>query len=150
MKQSVALDALHALQNFEHRGEGSLRRYLHRMVLNKIRDRSDTVRARKRSGAVPLDEDLAGQLTDPASELRYYDPERFERLERGLRALPEELRQVLVLRKIDGYSSKETAERMGKTDAATRKLYSRALARLSRLVKEAEQGPEDGSSNRPR
>ena len=52
--QSVALEAFRALPGFEHRGEGSLRRFLRQLVLNKIRDRADTFGAAKRAGGVPL------------------------------------------------------------------------------------------------
>ena len=63
-------------------------------------------------------------------EPAFFDP-AFERLERCLARLPDDMQAVVVLRKLEGFSSKETAERLGKSDDATRKLYSRALARLS-------------------
>lgn len=128
--QSVALEAFQALPRFEHRGEGSLRRFLHTLVVNKIRDRADTWRAEKRDGSVPLTDQVL-EIT-PQSEIvpTYYD-ERYERLERVLATLPDDMREVLVLRKMEGHSSKEVAELVGKSDAAVRKLYSRGLARLS-------------------
>ncbi len=131
--QSVALEAFRALPRFEYRGSGSLRAFLKRMVLNKIRDRADTFSAQKRSGAVPLTDTLAEGL-GTAPEPRYHDAERFERLERGLGALPADMHEMLLLRKVDGLSSKEAAQRTGRTDAAARQLYSRALARLSQIL----------------
>jgi RNA polymerase sigma-70 factor (ECF subfamily) len=133
--QSVALEAFKALPGFEHRGTGSLSAFLRRLVLNKIRDRADHFGAARRAGAVPLTDTVLERLGSGA-EPRYYDGERFERLERGLRALPEDMRAVLLLRKVEGLSSREAAERLGRSDAATRKLYSRALARLSLLLAE--------------
>jgi RNA polymerase sigma-70 factor (ECF subfamily) len=130
--QSVALEAFEALPRFEDRGGGSLRALLHRMVLNKIRDRADTFGAQKRRGGVPLTDSIAAGLGAP--EPTYRDAERFEQLERGLLALPDDMREVLVLRKIEGLSSQEAAARLGRSDAATRKLYSRALARLSLVL----------------
>ena len=85
---------------------------------------------RRRVGAdssTPLEE--AATAPPPA-----YDDPRFEELERALLALPKDLRDVLRLRRFDGLSSQETAARMGRTDAAVRKLYSRAMARLTMLV----------------
>ena len=130
--QSVVTDALTALRGFEYRGAGSLNRFLRTMVLNKIRDRADHYGARKRAGEVTLTD----ALLDAAHEdtPTYEDPETYGRLERCLSALPEEMREVLVLRKVEGLSSKEVATELGKSDAAVRKLYSRSLARLTALM----------------
>ncbi len=133
--QSVALEAFLELGAFEYRGAQSLDRFLRQLVLNKIRDRADTFGAQKRAGTVPLDERMAAALAAPESgPPRYVDSERYERLESALNALPADLREVLVMRKFDGLSSQEIAERLGKSDEAVRKTYSRALARLSLLV----------------
>lgn len=130
--QSVALAAFRAMPRFEPRGKGSLRRFLHVLVLNSIRDRADALGAAKRDGAVqPLDAQLAERLaTAPPGQLSYRDPV-YERLERALAELPDEMREVVLLRRVEERSSREVAERLGKSDEAVRKLYSRALARLS-------------------
>ncbi len=67
----------------------------------------------------------------------YHNADRFVELERAMRLLPPEMEQVLVLRKVDGLSSKETAEVLGKSDSAVRKLYSRSVARLGSLMRES-------------
>jgi RNA polymerase sigma-70 factor (ECF subfamily) len=136
--QSVALAALRALPRFEYRGPGSLLRYLRRLVANKIRDRADSVRAQKRRGAVPLDEVHSAEIAASAPPPAYAAGERYERLERCLAQLPPDFREVILLRKVDGLSSREAAQRLGRSDEATRKLYSRALARLSALMAEYE------------
>lgn len=135
--QSVALEAFQDLPRFEARAPGGLRRYLHALVMNKIRDRADTFSARKRAGAVELTDTMAERIAAPgagAAPPAYHDSERYERLERALDALPAELREILVLRKLDGLSSREAAERLGVSDDAARKRYSRALARLSSIL----------------
>jgi RNA polymerase sigma-70 factor (ECF subfamily) len=141
--QSVALEAFRALPRFEHRGEGSLRRFLHALVLNKIRDRADTFGAAKRQGGVPLTDSVMASTPAPArpdeaqgAPLEFFD-QSYDRLERCLARLPGQMQTVLVLRKLEGWSSKETAERMEKSDEAVRKLYSRALARLSACMQAA-------------
>ena len=131
--QSVALEAFRALPRFEDRGEGSLRRFLHTLVLNKLRDRADTFAAAKRAGDVALTDAIASGAT-ASSPPSFYD-HRFDRLEACLDALPEDMREVLILRKIEDRSSREIAEMQGKSDAAVRKLYSRALARVSQLMR---------------
>lgn len=168
--QSVALDALSALQRFEYRGPGSLQRFLNTLVVNKIRDRADTFGAAKRAGAVPLSDAIADGLAAPPDGggggrdglggaahgaganagtgpgaggpdgVRYLDGPRYERLERALAALPDDMREILLLRKVDGLSSQEVAALQGKSDAAVRKASSRALARLTTLMS-ADAGP---------
>jgi RNA polymerase sigma-70 factor (ECF subfamily) len=128
--QSVALEAFRALPRFEHRGEGSLRRFLRALVLNKLRDRADTFNAAKRSGGVALDGEAAERLAAPDVEPVYADPV-YDRLERALAELPDEMREVVLLRRVEERPSAEVAERMNKSDEAVRKLYSRALARLA-------------------
>lgn len=126
--QSVALEAFRALPRFEPRGAGHLRRFLQVLVLNKIRDRADTFGAAKRAGGVPLEAgmDVAPHVDEPA----YADP-HYEQLERALGELPEEMREVVILRSVEERSSREVALLLGKTDEAVRKLHSRGLARLS-------------------
>lgn len=135
--QSVAVEALRSLREFEYRGEGSLLRFLQRMVQNKIRDRADTVRARKRRAVGSLEDVPHVEPIAPGSAVRYHAAEHFDRLERALGGLPADMREVILLRRIEGLDGKETARRLQRSDAATRKLYSRALARLSALFHEA-------------
>ncbi len=136
--QSVVVDAFKALPDFQPRGPGSLRHYLHAMIVNKIRARADYFDALRRAGTQPLSDSAAAELPEPGGEPAYRDGERFERLERALRGLPPEMQQVVILRKVDGLPSKEAADLMGRSDAAVRKLYSRALARLTALMAEPE------------
>jgi len=138
--QSALLEAVKALPRFTDRGEGGLRAFLHRLALNKIRDRADTYGARKRSGGVPLTDTMADAIPDAASPPTYHDAPRFERLERALQKLPPEMREIILLRRVEGLSSKEAAGRLGRNDAAARKLFSRAIAKLALLVDE-EPGP---------
>ena len=119
--QSVALEAFLEVPRFEDRGEGSLRGFLNRLMIHKIRDRARGLNTAKRRGAVPLSEELVEGLSASGDEPGYHDP-RYVALERGLQQLPEEMREVIVLRKIEGLSSKEASERMGRSDDATRKL----------------------------
>jgi RNA polymerase sigma-70 factor (ECF subfamily) len=144
--QSVVGDAIRALPAVRaETGEG-LRHYLHAMIVNKIRSRAEHFGAQKRAGDVALSESVAGALADArsASEPRYHDGERYERLERALLALPEDMRQIVLLRRIDGLDSRAAAESLGRSEAATRKLYSRALARLTLTLGGAPRTEADG------
>jgi RNA polymerase sigma factor (sigma-70 family) len=86
---------------------------------------------------VPLTDSVAGSLATPEPP-GYHDRERYEQLERALARLPDEMRRVVVLRKVDGLSSKEAAAQLGRSDAATRQLYARAIARLAEWFAEQE------------
>jgi len=135
---SVVLDALRDLGRFEHRGPGSLSHYLHVCVLNKLRNKAEYHAALKRSGDVPLTDSLCERLaTRGSEEPAYVDDERFGRLERALPGLPEEMREVVLLRSIEGLSNREAAEALGRSEDAASKLYNRALARLGALMKPA-------------
>ena len=134
--QSVVLDALRDLVRYEHRGPGSLGHYLHACVLNKIRRKAEYHGARKRNGEVPLTDALEARLPGPATEepLRYFECERYEALESGIARLPEEMREVVILRAVEGQSNREAASLLHRSEESTSKLYNRALARLGSLV----------------
>jgi len=137
--QSVALEAIRDLPKFEARGHGSFRHYLNRMVLNNIRDRANHFNAVKRQGCEAAPQSVLENVPDASSEVTYHDSSgRFERLERQIANLPEEMRQVLVLRAVDGLPSKQVAELLGKSDAAIRKIYSRAVAQLATSAADGE------------
>lgn len=53
--------------------------------------------------------------------------------------LPEQYRQVLELRIVEGYSRQEVAERMGRSEDAIRGLQYRALQTLRDLIHAAEE-----------
>ena len=137
--QSVAMAAFAAMPQFEARpreetaGGSGLRGFLHKIVRNKLVDRARHAAADKRKGAVPLTPSVSEGLADPHAAPTYSDP-RYERLERALLQLPEDMRQLIQLRRFDGLSSQEVADRLGRSDDAVRKGYSRAIARLSLLM----------------
>lgn len=63
--------------------------------------------------------------------------QRQELLLAALAELPEQQREALRLRYVEGLPSKEIAERLGKTDGAVRVMLTRSLVRLQTLL-----GPE--------
>jgi len=133
---SVFRDALSDVHRFEPRDPGSFHRYLHVCVLNKIRDKADYYGAERRRGEVPLSPSLIARLPNPGdAEPRYADTERFEQLERALARLPEDTREVIVLRLVEELSNQEAASAIGKSPEAASKLYNRGLARLAVLLR---------------
>lgn len=130
--QSVFKDALRDLGRFQPQHDRALNHYLHTCALNKIRGKADYYGARKRQGEVRLSDSLiARHPASEGTEPGYHDSGRYEALERALLRLPEEMREVVLLRRIEGLSNLETAEILGKSPDATSKLHNRALARLA-------------------
>ncbi|MAF67369.1 MAG: RNA polymerase sigma factor [Planctomycetota bacterium] len=130
--QSVALEAFRDLDNFEPREPGSFRHYLNALVLNNIRDRARYFDAAKRQGGEPVPQSQLASLPAGGQGEGYLDlTGRFERLEREIERLPQDMREVLILRSVDGLPSQEVAKMLGKSDAAVRKTYSRAMAHLA-------------------
>lgn len=134
--QSVFKDALADLPKFAPQHARALNHYLHTCALNKIRNKADYYSAEKRRGDVPLSESMVTRLPNPSdAEPEYHDSPRFAALERALGRLPDEMREVVLLRRVEELSNNEVAEILGKSPEAASKIYNRALARLSTLMR---------------
>ena len=133
--QEVYLRVVRSVLAF--RGESAFGTWLHRITVNTcmtaLRRRGD-VRARGQSaGALDFlpDELLSG---DAGPEERAEQSDLAARTATALTKLPEEARQVVVLRDVQGLSTKETAEVLGCTEGAVKVRLHRAHARLRELV----------------
>ena len=60
--------------------------------------------------------------------------QREARLAEALAALPEEQREALRLRYVEGLPSKQIAQQLGKTDGAVRVMLTRSLAKLQTML----------------
>jgi RNA polymerase sigma-70 factor (ECF subfamily) len=67
--------------------------------------------------------------------------ERAQALREALGRLPEDQRDVLVLRHLVGLTPHEIGERLGKTDASVHGLHHRGRAALQNALRELEAGP---------
>jgi RNA polymerase sigma-70 factor (ECF subfamily) len=75
---------------------------------------------------------IAASLTSPSQALSRRQKE-FHVLE-ALGCLPDEAREALSLRYLEGLPSKEIAERLGKSDGAVRVLLTRSLQKLQEIL----------------
>ena len=102
-------------------------------ILTALRSRGD-VRARGQSaGSVDADfDDLAS--AEVSTEDRVADADLTRRTAHALAELPDDARQVVVLRDVQGLSTKETAEVLGISQGAVKVRLHRAHARLRELV----------------
>ena len=123
------LAALGAIDRF--RDEGStFRAWLFRIAHNQL---ANALRTRQRRAAAPLDglaEPAAGD--DPAAAVHRADEAR--RVRRALADLPEDRRQVLVLRFVDGLTAREIGRVLDRSEGAVRVLQHRALRDLERRL----------------
>ncbi len=75
---------------------------------------------------------LVASMTTPSRAFSRNQKEL--RLLVALESLPEDARNALRMRYVEGLPSKEIAEKLGKTDGATRVLLTRSLARLQEIL----------------
>lgn len=127
------------------RGEASARTWLYQVVVHACRRRQ-----RRRSGEPAQAEGLEAAEAMPADgrnpEERLADGELAAALERSLAGMPEEAREVLLLRDVEGLSGEETAAALGLGVAAMKSRLHRARLELKARVEARLRDPqEDGS-----
>lgn len=119
------------------RGEAAFGTWLHRVTVNvcmtALRKRGD-VRARGQSAGMvdAVFDEIASTETSPEDRVTTADLAR--RTAKALAELSEDAREVVVLRDVQGLSTKETAELLGVSEGAVKVRLHRAHARLRELV----------------
>jgi RNA polymerase sigma-70 factor (ECF subfamily) len=133
------LAALHGIESFEYRGEGSLLAWLLRVAERELLMRLRAQRTLKRDRGREKPLDAARSQIDPAegpsdtAEKR----EEIRRLEAALETLPERERDVIVLRRFMDFDNEEIAVELELPSAgAARALLSRAQSRLALALDE--------------
>jgi len=133
--QEVYLRVVKSVLGF--RGDAAFGTWLHRVTVNvcmtMLRKRGD-VRARGQSAGTvdAVFDDIESEDASPEDRVANRDLAR--RTARALSELPEDAREVVVLRDVQGLSTKETAELLGVSEGAVKVRLHRAHARLRELV----------------
>ncbi len=140
--QQTLIEAVRAFPGFRGRTGAEfaawLRRLLTHALAHEIRRYRGTLK-RDLAREVPLDRQLTqasqrlGDMLPAPGSTPSRQAARHEReawLAELLLRLPEDHREVIMLRNLEGLSHEETARRMGRTPGAVRMLWVRALARL--------------------
>ncbi|MCV0404310.1 MAG: sigma-70 family RNA polymerase sigma factor [Chloroflexi bacterium] len=125
------LAAMAALDRFRDTGS-TFRSWLFRIAHNQL---ANALRSRSRHRTAPLT--AAGDPPsgdDPAGHADRADEAR--RLRSAISRLPDDRRQVVVLRFVDGLSAREIGVVLDRSPAAVRVLQHRALRDLARLLDE--------------
>ena len=128
---------------FEFRGEVAFRSYLCQAALHKIQQHRRHHLAKKRApaNARPLETDDSALVQVYRTTL--FDPQRnairaeeIAQLEAAFARLPADYRDALTMYRIVGVAVPDLARHLGRTEAATKMLLSRAMARLTSLLEE--------------
>jgi RNA polymerase sigma-70 factor (ECF subfamily) len=140
--QQTMLEAVRAAPQFRGATEGEftawLRQILAHALAHEIRRYAGTAK-RDVAREVPLEQELThssqqlGNLlaaTGTSPSQQAVKQEQSVRLAEVLERLPEDFREVIVLRNLEGLPHEAVARRMGRSPGAVRMLWVRALARL--------------------
>jgi RNA polymerase sigma-70 factor (ECF subfamily) len=139
--QETCLRAFRDIASFTYQSPGSFLRWLSAIADHAIIDRTRYRNRERRAGQeIPFRSASNPIGPDPADSRTpsrlFAQQEAVERLLARLDALPEDYRRVLVLAKIEGLTTAEMAERMGKSREAVALLVYRALKRFGTLCRE--------------
>jgi len=141
--QDALILALEGLENFTYKNEGDFLRWLSTIAENKLHDIVDKFHTDKRDVHKEIPFKIEGRSTmdgsvGAAEPMRITTPsviacrkEALDKLEQALDKLSPEYKQVIVLKKIEGLSHAEIAEKLGKNSGAVRMLLARAMAALA-------------------
>jgi len=139
--QETCLRAFRDIDRFSYQSPGSFLRWLSTIADHAIIDRA-RYRNRQRRAGEPLpfrseSNPLGPEPADSRTPSRLFAQQQaVERLLARLDALPEDYRQVLLHTRIEGLTTAETAERMGKSRETVALLVYRALKRFRALCQE--------------
>lgn len=132
--QDALLGAFQAFPGFRGTTTGELAAWLRQIV---VRTAGHLARNHGATGKRDPDreqhaEDLNGAFADQGSSpgTQAIRHEQAARIAEAIARLPEDMQQVLLDRHVDGLPYAVLSERLGRTEAAVRVLYTRALRRL--------------------
>lgn len=128
--QDAYVRAYHALATF--RGDAAFSTWLTRIAVNEA-----LARRRARGRFVDVSAEEGPMSTDRSPERQVSDAELVQLMERELDALPDGLREVLVLRDLEEMSTTDAATTLGVTEEALRVRLHRARRALAAAVGEA-------------
>jgi len=143
--QETLLRAHQGFVNFRGNGEEELVAWLRQIMARHLVDFVRKLRADRRDVGreQPLDSSLRDKLHDMATSSFSSPSTAIRRREMGvlladaLAQLSSGRREVIVLRNLEEHDWPEIARRMGKSEAAVKKLWARALLALRPLIEES-------------
>jgi len=146
--QDAFIAALRGLEDFTYRNEGDFLRWLSTIAENRLRDNLKKLHANKRDirkemslnnnrqSAQDSFVKMAGPVDTTTPSVIMSRQEELDKLEKALDKLKPEYKEVILLNKIEGLSSKELSDRLGKAPGAVRMLLSRAMIALASALED--------------
>lgn len=132
--QQSFIAAFSALARFDQ--SRSFVHWLARIVINKSHDWARRRKVRQfLSFALPLDDACEVAETSPGAETQAADREELGRTMAAIAGLPGRLKEVLVLRTIEGLSQAEAASVLGVSEKSVETRLYRARAKLTEILK---------------
>ncbi len=141
--QETFLDAYRQFDRFTYQSPGSFFRWICRIAEHIIVDAARFEGRGKRDGGqrVPLRSTSHPEGVEPVDTRTpsrlYAGREAVIRLIRRLEALPEQYREVIILAKVEGLTTQEMAEKLGKSREATTLLLHRAIKQFRQIHEES-------------
>jgi RNA polymerase sigma-70 factor (ECF subfamily) len=141
--QDALILALDGLKDFTYKNEGDFLRWLSKIAENRLRDIFDKYHADKRDvhREIPFKKEgrsteggsvgAAGPVRNTTPSVIASKKEAMDRLEKALDKLKPEYKEIIMLKRIEGLSHAEIAERLNKNAGAVRMLLARAIAALA-------------------
>lgn len=123
LTQEVFVRAWQKLKTF--RGESRFGTWLHRLAVNLLLSRRETLKKRAHLPAGHLLENLTARQAPPGFAVDF---------EKAVRDLPEGARQVFVLFQVEGYPHQEIAEMMGISEGTSKSQLHRARMMLRKAL----------------
>ncbi len=113
------------------------RAWLSRIAINKCRDRARRAAVRRFfSFARPLEEGVDAPDAAPGPEASAQSVQEVRRIERAVAALPDMLKEVLLLRTIEELSQADTAQVLGISEKAVETRLYRARQKLTAMLRD--------------
>ncbi|MEH3100994.1 RNA polymerase sigma factor [Sphingomonas adhaesiva] len=113
------------------------RAWLSRIAINKCRDRARRAAVRRFfSFARPLEDGVEAPDAAPDPEASARSGQEVRRIERAVAALPDTLKEVLLLRTIEQLSQADTAQVLGVSEKAVETRLYRARQKLSAMLRD--------------
>jgi RNA polymerase sigma-70 factor (ECF subfamily) len=145
--QETFLEAHRDFARFAGQTEGEVVAWLRRILVHNLADqvkrhrargrdyrRQESLEAKLERSSLDVQEALAVGLSTPSVRARRR--EQAVVLADALAELPEDYREVIVLRHVERLKFDEIAARMGRSSGAVRMLWTRALEKLHRLLED--------------
>jgi len=143
--QEVFLAASTDIGNFTYRSPGSFMNWLARIADHIIIDAARSAGRQKRHAAEMVRFRSASNPEGPepvdtkTPSRLFAQKEGYERLLERLNVLPDDYREVILLAKVEGLTTAEMAERLGKSREAVAVLLHRAIQRFREIEQQKEQ-----------